>query len=231
MPTPRRFAYFITPHGYGHATRAAAIMLALRRANGDVFFEIYTRVPRWLFDATLGGGFHYHELLTDVGLAQDTVMAENLPETTRQLAQMLPYDPALVNALAGQLQASGCEMVLCDVAALGIAAAQAAGLPSVLIENFTWDWIYEGYLEQEPGLEPYIHYLRAAYAAASFHIRTEPACSDHLPADLVTSVVGRHPRTPRDAVRAQLGVPLDQPMILITMGGIEIGRASCRERV
>ena len=218
--THRRFAYFITPHGYGHATRATAVMLALRRACPGVFLGIFTRVPQWLFDTSLNGGFNYHELVTDIGLVQESVMDENLGETARRLGEMLPYRETLVKALAEQVQGSGCEAVLCDVAAMGIAVARAAGLPSILIENFTWDWIYEGYLDRAPDLKPYIHYLRDVYASASFHIRTEPGCSDELKSDLVTGVVGRSARTPAAEIRDRLEVPGGLPLVLLTMGGI-----------
>jgi hypothetical protein len=216
----RRFAFFITPHGYGHASRAAAVMLALRSASPGTSFEIFTQVPRWLFDVTLVQGFHYHDLLSDIGLVQDSVMDENLPETVQKLSNMLPFQPERIDRLAEQVKAAGCDMVICDVSAMGIAVARAAGLPSVLVENFTWDWIYEGYLEREPRLSPYIDYLRGAYASVDTHIRTQPACSDHLEADLITSVVGRKARTPAEETRASLGLEPDKPMILITMGGI-----------
>lgn len=215
-----RFAVFITPHGYGHAARSCAVMLALRRAAPGVFFDIFTRVPQWLFAASLGNGYLYHELETDIGLVQESAMDEDLPKTVHKLSEMLPFDPTLVERLGQQVKMAGCEIVICDIAALGIAVARSVGLPSVLIENFTWDWIYEGYLEQEPRLIPYSNYLHDAYRSASYHIRTEPACSDHLKADLVSSVVGRHPRTPAEEIRSQLEVPPGIPMILITMGGI-----------
>ncbi len=184
MNAAHTFAYFITPHGYGHAARAAAVMLALRQADPGAHFEIFTQVPLWFFEMTLGRGFSYHDLYTDVGLSQDSVMEENLPETVRRLAGLLPFRSEQIRSLAQQIKDLNCKMVLCDVAPLGIAVASAAGLPSVLIENFTWDWIYEGYQHQEPRLTPYIEYLKEAFASASYHIRTEPACSYDLPADL-----------------------------------------------
>jgi hypothetical protein len=220
MMTLHRYAYFITPHGYGHATRACAVMLAMKKAEPDSFFDIYTRVPKWLFDVSLGNQFAYHELMTDVGMVQDSVMDENLPTTVQRLSELLPFRPELVNQLARELKSNGCVQVLCDVAALGIAVARAAKLPSILIENFTWDWIYEGYLEQEPRLRPYINYLHDVYASANFHIRTQPDCSNHLKADMVSSVVGRRPRTPGHEIRELLAIPDGKPLILITMGGI-----------
>ncbi len=217
---PPHFAYFITPHGYGHAARAAAVMLAMRRMNPLAAFEIFTKVPPWFFFDSLQSGFGYHDLLTDIGLAQDSVMEENLPETVRRLDALLPFRPAKVRALAEQVRASGCRAVLCDVAPLGIAVAHAAGLPAVLIENFTWDWIYEGYLAAEPALAEPIALLRAAFAQADAHIRTLPACDFSSPADLTTQPVGRRARTAPALTRAALGIDPARPVVLLTMGGI-----------
>ncbi len=216
----RRLAYFITPHGYGHAARAAAVMNAIGELLPEVCFEVFTRVPTWFFNMSFPTRFRYHELLTDIGLVQTTSMKVNLPETIRQLDAMLPFRPGLVEDLARQVNELGCEMVICDIAPLGIAVAKKAGIPSVLIENFTWDWIYEGYLEQEPRFTPSIDYLREVFASADHHIRTEPACSYSTPADLLTGVVSRKPRTPAALTREKLGVGPNDPLVMVTMGGI-----------
>ncbi len=217
---PRRFAYFITPHGYGHAARAAAVMNAFYHALPGAIFEIYTRVPVWFFDMSNEGAFHYHELLTDIGLVQTSSMQENLPETVQRLDEFLPFRQDSIQALARQVNEQRCEMVLCDISPLGIAVAQAAGLPSILVENFTWDWIYEGYLAEEPGFAPHIAHLKDIFASAGLHICTEPACDYSLPADLVTRVVSRKPRAPVGVTRRRLGIPLDARLVTITMGGI-----------
>ena len=216
----RRFATFITPHGYGHASRISSVMNAIREASPGACFEIFTRVPVWFFNMSLQDGFRYHDVLTDVGLAQATSMEEDLPETVRRLEALLPYDPALVRNLARQVKAAGCEAVLCDVAPLGIAVAREAGLPSVLVENFTWDWIYEGYVNEEPRLAPYITLLRALFASADHHIRTEPGCTNIPPADLTSNVVSRKPRSTRAETRRRLGVESDAKLVMISMGGI-----------
>ena len=217
---PRRIAYFITPHGYGHAARAAAVMNAFYHTLPGIIFEIYTRVPVWFFNMSNEGAFNYHELLTDIGLVQASSMQENLPETVKRLDEFLPFNHELVQALARQITEQSCEMVFCDVSPLGIAVAQAAGLPSILVENFTWDWIYEGYLAEEPGLAPHIAYLKEAFASAELHIRTEPACDYSRPVNLVTQVVSRQPRNSIETTRQRLGIPLEARVIMITMGGI-----------
>lgn len=216
----QHFAYFITPHGYGHAARASAVMNAIHERHPEAIFEIFTSVPIWFFNMSLRGGFNYHKLVTDIGLVQSSPMLEDLPETIHRLEAMLPYRPELTHNLAKQITQIGCEMVLCDIAPLGIAVAKAAGLPSVLMENFTWDWIYEGYLAEEPRFAPYIAYLRETFASADHHIRTEPACSMQPPADLLTGVVSRKARVGREQTREQLGIAPEAPLVMITMGGI-----------
>jgi hypothetical protein len=221
MPaSPRRIAYFITPHGYGHAARAAAVMASLREQKLDLFFEIFTRVPVWFFQTSIPGAFQYHDTLTDIGLAQSTSMLEDLPETVRRLQEFLPFSPERVDPLARQVVELGCEMVICDIAPLGIAVAQAAGLPSILVENFTWDWIYEGYLSEEPRLSAPVDYLKKVFATAREHIRTLPACTHELPVSLVTGVVSRKPRLSREETRERLGISQEARLVMVTMGGI-----------
>jgi len=219
--TTTTIAYFITPHGYGHATRACAVMAAVQRIDPTVRFEIFTRVPRWLFEQSLDEPFGYHEVMTDIGLAQYDALHEDVAETVRRLEAFVPFRPALVDPLAQQVTALGCTLLVCDVAPLGIAVAHAAGLRSVLIENFTWDWIYAGYAADEPRLLPYIDALATVFASADITIQTEPVCRLRTN-DLLTKPVSRVPRLPRAEVRSRLGISTTTtaPIVLITMGGL-----------
>ena len=36
-----RIAYFVTPHGFGHAARAAAVMVALQEIDLTIQFDIF----------------------------------------------------------------------------------------------------------------------------------------------------------------------------------------------
>ncbi len=57
--------------------------------------------------------------------------------------------PKLIATESAELRRDGVDLVVTDVAALPCAAAAAAGIPAVILSNFTWDWIYEGFLEEE----------------------------------------------------------------------------------
>lgn len=216
-----RIAYFVSPHGFGHATRSAAVMSAIQAIAPTTHFDIFTQAPEWLFRASLSGPFSYYDLMCDIGLVhQKSPLEEDLDATLQRLEGFFPFDETLVAALAEQVCKLGCQIILCDIAPLGIAVAAQAGIPSVLIENFTWDWIYAGYLEADRRFAKYIDYLGDVFRSTRHHIQTEPVCS-YTACDLVTPPVSRPPRTPRGQTRQRLGIPENAKMVLVTMGGIE----------
>ncbi len=214
-----RIAYFVTPHGFGHAARAAAVMAALANLNPAARFEIFSLVPQWFFDQSSPGLATYHALLTDVGMAQVSALEEDVTETRRRLDAFLPFDRREVRRLARQLSETGCRLVVSDISPLGIAVARQAGLPSVLVENFTWDWIYRAYVAQDSRLGRHIDYLQDIFAQADFLVQTRPVCVPR-PAAQTTSPVARRARESAADVRRQLGIPLSAKMVLVTMGGM-----------
>lgn len=121
---------FVSPHGMGHAARAAAVMDDLaERLPGGVTFELFTQVPERIFTASCRAPIRYHRMETDVGLVQTTPFDEDLPATVAKLAAFLPFDAAAISRLAATLHGADCRFVLCDIAPMGILAAREAGLP------------------------------------------------------------------------------------------------------
>jgi hypothetical protein len=135
------------------------------------------------------------------------------------LNALLPYRPEQTAAIAGKLGDLGCDMVVCDIAPVGIVAARRAGIPSILVENFTWDWIYDHYRGGEAAFGRHAAYLRRVFASADFHVQTEPLCQG-LPADLTVGPICRRPRLLPDVLRRKLEVPADSRLVLIATGGV-----------
>lgn len=214
-------AYFISPHGFGHASRSVAVMQSLLARVPHAHFHIFTLVPGWFFEDVLpAGSFTLYKERSDIGLVQRSPLEEDLPATLAALQKYFPFQPELLTRLAASLVNSHCQAVLCDIAPLGIAAAQTAGIPSVLIENFTWDWIYEGYLSAQPAFAQIIPGLAQVFQQADDHIQTQPLCQPAPTADLTTHPVSRSPKNPPSEVRNRLGITDNNPAVLITMGGI-----------
>ena len=166
----RSVALFVTSHGFGHASRACAVAKALTDIRPQVRFEIFSSIPHWYFSSTLSD-FRHHQLNCDIGLVQHDALNANIPGTLKALTDEIPFTSTKIHTLANKLIDTHCELVICDIAPIGIAIARVAGLPSVLIENFTWDWIYRSLAEEYPAFQTYADELEHVFTNAKVHIR------------------------------------------------------------
>jgi UDP-N-acetylglucosamine:LPS N-acetylglucosamine transferase len=213
----RRIAYFISPHGFGHAARAASVMEALAEIESTLQFDIFTTVPDWFFSQSNSFAFQYHRLETDIGLVQKTPFQEDLPATVQKLKKFLPFNQSRIAALAEKIRYLKCKLVICDIAPMGIRVAQKAGVPSVLVENFTWDWIYQGYAEQ--GFNAFNAYLQSIFAEATYHIQTHPICEPER-VDFTADPASRKIRYTYRQIRQRLGLSDSSKVVMITAGGV-----------
>ncbi|MCI5126387.1 MAG: hypothetical protein D3925_18400 [Candidatus Electrothrix sp. AR5] len=216
----------ITPHGLGHAARACAVMEELSRRI-PIHYKIVSTAPTWFFAESLTASYTLYPLQTDVGLAQHDALREDLDQTVEQLYAFYPLRPELLDQLAALF--ADCQLVLCDIAPVGIAAAAqarkqyGAEVRSVLLENFTWDWIYHPYLGSHPEFDGIIDYLQGLYSQADYHIQAKPICAPSK-ADLLAPPIARAACTceqARTEIRQMLGLQEEKKVVLVTMGGIE----------
>ena len=212
--------YFITAHGFGHAARASAVMQALQARLPNVHFDLFTQVPEWFFRDSLSAGFTYHNFAGDVGLVQTSPFSEDLPATVAKLKHAKTNAHSQISVAAKILAERQCRLVVCDIAPVGIQAAHAAGLPAVLVENFTWDFIYARYADLEPGFIPFVNDFEQVFSQADLHIQTMPAVQPNSAAQQVLPVA-RRPVHQRADTRERLGIAPDEQVILVTVGGIE----------
>lgn len=214
-----RVAFFVSPHGFGHAARAAAVAEALAAVHPKLHPHFFTTVPRWFFDESLSSDFSYHRCECDVGLVQATPLVEDPAATIARLEASPWSNPAAVDDVAEQLSGLGCPLVVADISPLGLRAAARAGLPSVLVANFTWDWIYERLPEAPEALVSLGRAMAEDFAAAALRIDAEPCCAP-APGAVAVAPVARAPRSSRAAVRSELEIPGHAPLVLASMGGI-----------
>lgn len=215
-----RIACFISPHGLGHAAREAAIVSALQDLVPGVEPVLFTTASPFFFEASGCRHVTRHPFHADLGFVQKSALVEDLPATVSALDGFLPFDPGQVATLADTLRRERCRFVLCDIAPLGIAAAKAAGIPAILVENFRWDDLYEHYAQTHPRMAHHAAALRPWFDAADVTIQTDPVCRPIASVALRTGPVARPPRRPRHDTRRRLGLADSQKLVLITMGGV-----------
>ena len=210
----KKIACFISPHGFGHATRVIAVLEALKRLRPACHAHLFTTVSETLFGSL--ADFTYHPEPVDIGLVQCSALTVDIPATCLKLDRLLPYSADRLAELADRC--AGCSIILCDIAPLGIEVGRLARIPTVLLESFTWDWIYEPYCRKYPELQRHTRFLGNLFRQSDYRIQTEPLCREAR-RDMVCGPIFRRLRVTKDKIRTRLNVR-NRSLILITLGGI-----------
>jgi hypothetical protein len=217
-------AFYISGHGFGHASRQIEIINAIFARVPDARVIVRTSAARWLFDRTLRGPAEVQHAMCDTGAIQQGSLVVDVPETIRAAAAFHDGDAfeRRVEEEARLLDAAGVQMVIADMPPLAFAAAARARVPAVGVGNFTWDWIYEGYadaLAQAPWL---VDRLASFYAHAQAAWRLPLAGGFATFREIIdVPFVARHAKHTRAEVRQRLGLPPDAPLLLISFGGYQ----------
>jgi L-arabinokinase len=156
-------------------------------------------------------------------------------ETIARAAAFYDTLPARAATEAALLREHDARLVISDAPPLGCAAAAVAGIPSIVISNFTWDWIYAAYgaeLTAAPGLVPLLGETYAQ-SAGGWRLPMYGGFETITPL-LDLPFVARHARHPRDEVRALCGLAQDARVALLSFGGygvndLELERLDCRQ--
>lgn len=199
-------------------------MQGMQRLIPQVHFDLFTEVPEWFFADSMGGRYTYHRFASDVGLIQSSPFDEDIPATLQALKFQQSNQDHRMETAVDILRERQDQLVICDIAPSGIQAAKLACLPVILIENFTWDFIYAGYQAREPELVEIGAGLREIFDSADIQIQAKPMCKKVVDARTVEPVA-RKPRSSRSTIRHRLQIAEDIPVILVTMGGIEMQMA------
>jgi hypothetical protein len=213
--------FYVSGHGFGHASREIEIVNALIGGAGHACdIVIRTSAAKFLFDRTVRGDFTYLGGPCDTGVVQIDSLHLDAFETIAQAAAFYRRLPDHVGAEVAHLRAHDARLVIADAPPLACAAAHAAGVPAMVVSNFTWDWIYEGYAEELWRAPDLIPAIRAAYHGASEAWRL-PLHGGFGTFDRIVDVpfVARHAAHDRATVRTRLELPPDRWLALSSFGG------------
>ena len=217
-------AFYISGHGFGHASRQVEIVNRLAARRPDLRILIRTAAARWLLDRTVMPAFDLDARPVDTGVAQIDSLHLDEAKTIADAREFYATLEARADEEARQLVEHDVAFVVSDAPPLACAAAARAGIPSVVVSNFTWDWIYEGYDTGE-GYEGnersrVIQTIRNAYARADAAWRL-PMHGGFAGFKAIVDVpfVARHATQAREETRRRLGLPSNRRLVLPTFGG------------
>ncbi|MGE3273809.1 MAG: hypothetical protein AB7O67_01770 [Vicinamibacterales bacterium] len=208
--------FYISGHGFGHASRDIEVVNALLAAAPDVSVAIRTSAARWLFDLTVQGPFQYDTVRADTGIVQHGSLALDAAASVAEARAFMATFDGRVAEEARALRALGATLVVADIPALGIAAAAAAGVPAVALGNFSWDWAYSAY----EGSADVVEAIGRAYEKALLALRL-PMCGgfERFPRVEDVPFIARISSRDPAETRAALGVPDGARAVLASFGG------------
>ncbi|XP_061362544.1 L-arabinokinase-like [Gastrolobium bilobum] len=215
------FAYYITGHGFGHATRVTEVVRHLIYAGHDV--HVVTGAPDFVFTSEIQSPrLFIRKVLLDCGAVQADAL------TVDRLASLEKYSETAVKPRARilaqeteWLNSIKADLVVSDVVPVACRAAADAGIRSVCVTNFSWDFIYAEYV-MAAGLHhrSIVWQIAEDYSHCEFLIRLPGYCPMPAFRDVIdVPLVVRRLHKSAKEVRKELGVADDVKLVILNFGG------------
>ncbi len=219
-------AYYISGHGYGHAVRSIEVIRALAAKSPHYFFHIKTTAPEWFFPLNLDCNYAYYRQQNDVGTVQHHFHEVDKIATLKELRKLFQAREDFVQREVEFFHKYHVQLVLGDIPPLAFAAAFEAGLPSIAVGNFSWDWIYGSYQQEHPDFGEFIEKVQECYRTADLLLRLP--MHGPMPAFPVVEdipLIARRARRKARDVRRMLRMTDDgRPVVLVALRPADLER-------
>ncbi|PVH73781.1 hypothetical protein DL98DRAFT_659248 [Cadophora sp. DSE1049] len=234
-----RINYYISGHGFGHATRSAQLISALLSSSPTTHVTIITTAPTHLFPSSPRISFIAQEV--------DSAIIQPQPYTIDAAASFSNLAAFLALAETEEWQAkmerileeTECNLILADAPYLvAWVGAKQRGIKTVLVSNFTFDAIFERLLTYLPAEEReeetrMVEKIEKLYAEYDFAVRLPGyipfpfvekywSVEDRRRRLVDVPLVFRPAKLGREQVLEKLGIPVqmrDCKILLVQFGG------------
>lgn len=218
----------VSGHGYGHATRMAALLAALRAQRPGLGVTVHADCPARIFrPPSAPAGLVVKGCSYDFGLQQRDSVSIDVPATLAALAEGRTQFPERKKRFLAELRELRPVAVLADIPAAPLAWAAEAGIPAIGISNFTWDTIYAELGREFPEFLTYAEEQAEWYAQADVLLRLPfgPTPTAFRAVREIPLLARKSPYD-RAAARRALGLAERNKVILLSFGGFAPARVT-----
>ena len=154
MIKEKSIAFFISDHGFGHASRNIPIIRYILGANKDIRVIIKTGKNQGEFIRSLVGDFsgrvRYFFDLMDVGLIlRENSLDIDTEKLTEKVEEYIQNFEEKVSKEIEFLHYYNVNLIVSDIVPWIFKCSKKLNIPSILISNFTWVEIYKEHLSKE----------------------------------------------------------------------------------
>ncbi|KAI8560968.1 hypothetical protein RHMOL_Rhmol04G0297800 [Rhododendron molle] len=229
------FAYYVTGHGFGHATRVVEVVRHLIYAGHDV--HVVTGAPDFVFTTEIQSPkLFLRKLVLDCGAVQaDALTVDRLASLEKYSETAVVPRASILATEVEWLNSIKADLVVSDVVPVACRAAADAGIRSVCVTNFRKDSRCQRELRNDDEyealgcLEKHIfkgicfiklgfHLCRVcdgSRSSSSNNSLAVPAFRDVMDVPLVV----RRLHKSRKEVRKELGIGDDVKVVILNFGG------------
>lgn len=165
-----KIAFYVSNHGYGHATRTVRFAQKFLLLFKDAQFVIISGQPqvdvmRGMLPENSQISYRIIEKL-DVGILIDNHGLYDRKRTKTEVQEWIDRWGSIVKDEAGKLSQDNISMIFTDISPIGALTGAKLGIKTIGVSNFTWVEQFEGILDAE-----YLEKLKNAYNTISLLLR------------------------------------------------------------
>ena len=209
----------ITNHGFGHATRAAAVAATIQKLCPQVLLIIVSTAPRWLLECYIEGDFIHRPRAMDLGVVQADSLTMDKTATLEKLLEIKKNQNSIIASEANFIRQNRVHLILADIPFLASKIAKVAGIPCWMMSNFGFDFIYRDWGSSFTEIADWIS---DCYSKCDRLFRLpfyEPMQAFNNITDV--GLTGGSPRYSCEEVRSTWGITAPtEKTILLTFGGL-----------
>lgn len=213
----------ITNHGFGHATRSAAVLADLQLRCPHLQIVVVTTAPRWLLDRYLTQPYIYRPKILDVGAVQSDSFNIDHAATLDALNQLRENSAHIIETEVAFIQEMGATLIYGDIPPMAGYIAEAADVPCWMSSNFGWDFIYQDWDERFTDI---VTWVQSGFANCDhlFRVPFHEAMPAFKQIEDV-GLTGALPRYSEDSLREKYSIGTERDrIIMLTFGGYGIAQ-------
>ncbi|MBI5815734.1 MAG: hypothetical protein HZB29_09015 [Nitrospinae bacterium] len=216
--------YYVSGHGFGHATRAALVAKSLADDFGRRVI-VRTSAPSWLFKKGSRGEVVVDPADVDSGPAQVDCLTTDVDGTLQRFTAMMRAFPAAADAEYAYASKHKPAAVVSDISPLGVETGRRLGVPTIVVTNFLWDWILGAYAPVIPEFYDISKWLTKVYTSATriLRIKTFSGGMDGYANVKDINLIANKSGLTREEARRKLGLSPEGKYALVSLGGIGAG--------
>ncbi len=211
----------ITNHGFGHATRTAAVAGTIQKLCPEILLIIVSTAPRWLLESYIEGDFIHRPRGFDVGVVQKDSLTMDKATTLEKLLDIKKNQNSIVASEVNFIRQNRVQLILADIPFLATKFAKTAGIPCWMMSNFGFDFIYRSWGDT---FREVADWISDCYSQCDRLFRLpfyEPMAAFSNTTITDVGLTGGSPCDSAEQIRATWGITAPtEKTILLTFGGL-----------